>query len=231
MNMSENTLKIKTELIEYSKKLSEKQFVIGPGGNTSVRIGDFMYIKPSGLTFSEQSEGDLVEVDLKTAKPTPGNKRRPSSEVLMHTYIYQIRPDVKCIFHAHPPITIGLMAGGAQFGHLYPDSVAYLGKKILVLDYIVPTTEKLANYVKQNVKDHLTILLANHGVITVAENPKTAYLRMELMEALSYAIWIARSSNVKGNVKFLTEPEIDEIINLDAEKYRTALYEPEKKKN
>ena len=229
--MSDINLKLKSELIQYSRKLSEKQFVIGPGGNTSIRVGDFMYIKPSGLTFEDQTEADLVEVDLRTAKPTPGNKRRPSSEVLMHTYIYQTRPDVKCIFHAHPPITIGLMAGGAQFGHLYPDSVAYLGKKILVLDYIVPTTEKLANYVKENIKDHLTILLANHGVITVGENVKTTYLRMELMEALSYAIWIAKSSNPKCNVKFLTDSEIDEIINLDAEKYRTALYEPEKKKN
>ncbi|MBD3353769.1 MAG: class II aldolase/adducin family protein [Candidatus Lokiarchaeota archaeon] len=214
------------ELLEYSGKLSKNKLVIGPGGNTSCRLKDKLYIKPSGLNFEEMKVDDFVEVDIETGVISERQKRKkPSSEILMHRYIYQKRPDVMSIFHAHPPITIGLAASGTEFKHLYPDSAAYLGKEILVLDYIVPTTYKLAEYVRDKIENYVSIVLQNHGAITVAKNPKTAYLRMELLEGLAYSLWIALSSNPNGKIRYLTDQEVDEVINLDAEKYRTKLYD------
>lgn len=217
---------IREDLVKYSKILSEKDYVVGPGGNTSVRMGKFIYIKPSGLTFEEMHIDDLVEVNLETGAVSEGQKRtRPSSEIQMHRNIYMMRPDVKCIFHAHPPITIGIAARNIRFGHLYPDTVAYLGKEILVLDYIVPTTEKLADYVKSELRDHMAIVLKNHGAITLGTNPKQTCLRMEFLESLAESIWIAATVSNQHPIRFLSDDEMHEIINLKAEKYRTKLYE------
>lgn len=214
------------ELLLYSKKLSENKFVIGPGGNTSCRIGDFLYIKPSGLTFEEMEEDDFVKVRLEDGFIPDQKRVKPSSEILMHRYIYTKRPDVTHIFHAHPPITIGIAAANIKFGHIYPDDVAYLGKEILVLDYVVPTTNVLAEYIRDRLGDQNTIVLKNHGAITLGTNSKTTYMRMELLESLSQILWIASSSSKTGNIRYLTDEEIDEILNLDAEKYRTKLFEP-----
>lgn len=217
---------VKEELVKYSRLLSEKEYVIGPGGNTSIRIGEFLYIKPSGLTFLEMDVDDLVEVNVETGKITEDQKRtKPSSEILMHRNIYLDRPDITCIFHAHPSYTIGIAAKNIKFGHLYPDTVAYLGKEILVLDYIVPTTDKLADFVRKNLGNHNVIVLNNHGAITLGTNPKQACLRMEFLENLAKTISIAASIRNKEPIRYLTDQEMEEIINLKAEKYRTKLYE------
>jgi L-fuculose-phosphate aldolase len=212
---------IKEDLIKYSKFLSEKNMVIGPGGNTSVRIGNYMYIKPSGVSFIDMNVDDLVEVEISTGKVSPHLKRyKPSSEVLMHLYLYQMR-DIKCIFHAHPPMVNGLVCRNVEICHIFPDSVVYLGKKIKIIDYCTPCGDDLAQFVKKNMPEELCLILKNHGAITVGDNPKVAFTRMDLLEGLAYTEWIALSSGAKFNeINFLTENEIEEILNLENEKYR-----------
>src|SRR5271157_2274395 len=217
---------MREDLVEYSKKLSEKNMVIGPGGNTSIREGDFMYIKPSGLSFPELTVDDLVEVEIATGTVTP-HHLKPSSEVLLHLYIYQVR-DVNCIFHAHPPFVNGITARDIPFRHMFPDSVVYLGRTIPVIDYCVPCTETLAEYVRDNFQDSLAIVLKNHGAITVGENPKTAYLRMEILEGLAYTIWIAKSINDVTPLSYLSDQDIEDVLALDSEKYRQNLLKDKK---
>lgn len=217
------------DLLFYSKKLSQKGFVVGPGGNTSVRLGKTLYIKPSGLSFEEMEIDDFVEVNIDSGIISPMQRRtQPSSEILLHRYIYQKRPDVTCIFHLHPPITTGLSVANIEIRHIYPDSVVYLGKKILTLDYIVPTTDKIAKYVQDNIADYSTIILKNHGAITVGTSPKQAYTRMELLESLAQSLWVALSAGNGKSIRYLTDQEIDEIINLDAKKYRMKVMESKK---
>ncbi len=220
---------MREELVLYSKKLSEKNFVIGPGGNTSIREGNFMYIKPSGLSFPEMTMEDLVEVEIATGKVSP-HRLKPSSEILMHLFIYQTR-DVKCIFHAHPPYTLALTTRGIPFKHLFPDSVVYLGPTIPMVEYCVPCTDKLATLVRDNFKDTLSIVLQNHGAITVGDNPKTAYLRMEILEGLAQTLWLAHILPGKSPVHILSDQDIQDVLNLDSEKFRQKLMEPGKARN
>ncbi len=219
-----NMESIKEELINYSKLLSEKNMVIGPGGNTSVRIGEYMYIKPSGVSFTDMNVDDLVEVEISSGKVSPHQKGyKPSSEVLMHLYLYQIR-DIKCIFHAHPPMINGLICRNVAIKHIFPDSVVYLGKKIKTLEYCTPCGDDLAQLVKKNMETELCLILKNHGAITVGENPKVAFTRMDLLEGLAYTEWIALSSGANvSEIDFLTDHEIEAILNLESEKYRQKL--------
>jgi len=214
------------ELIKYSKLLSEKNLVIGPGGNTSCRDGEFMYIKPSGLTFSEISVKDLVKVEIKSGKVIEHEfGHKPSSEILMHLYIYQTS-DIKCVFHAHPPIVNGLTAGGIKIQHMFPDSVVYLGKDIPMVEYCTPCGAELANLVINNLKNNYCIILKNHGALSIGNNPKIAFTRMEILEGLAQTLWITLSSGVKlSDVRFLTDKEINDVLNLENEKFRQKLIE------
>jgi len=214
---SENMSSPRDELINYSRLLSEKNLVIGPGGNTSCREGKFMYIKPSGITFTNMTVEDLVEVEIITGKISP-HENKPSSEILMHLYLYQTM-EIDCVFHAHPPILNGLVSRGVQIKHMFPDSVVYLGKEIPQIEYTTPCGEELALLVKNNIQNNNSIIMGNHGAITVGKNAKITFTRMEVLEGLAYTLYIALSSGADiSEVKFLTDSEVEAVLNLDDEK-------------
>ena len=225
-NDSNNIQEKLGELLEYSKKLSKCGMVVGAGGNTSVLINDTIYIKPSGLSFEEMVIGDWVEVDFETGDPKKHPKNHlPSSELQMHLDIYRGRSDVNCIFHAHPPFVIGVSAAGISFKHLFPDSVSYLGKEIPVVRYCEPCGTELATLVNKNIRNNLSIVLVNHGAITVGKEPKVTYLRIKILEELARMHWIASSSAQKSEYHVIPEDEVDKILNLKKIKYRQSLME------
>jgi len=50
---------------------------VGSGGNISLRFGDYLYIKASGVFFEDATLDDYVCVDMKTGEVVEGNKSRP----------------------------------------------------------------------------------------------------------------------------------------------------------
>jgi len=95
-----------------------------------------------------------------------------------------------------------------------------------MVEYCAPCTVQLAELVKENIKDYKVLVLKNHGAITVGENVKTAYLRMELLEGLAYVQWIAlNAKGPQGSITTLSKEEVDKILNLESEKYRQKLME------
>ncbi|BBH23607.1 aldolase [Paenibacillus baekrokdamisoli] len=209
------------DLIYYSNKVVEKNLVVGPGGNTSVRIGGQMWISPSGFSLDNIEAPNWVPVDIETGECGHA-ELRPSSEVLFHLYIYRERPDVTAIVHTHPPITIGLISSGRDdIPALFPDQVVLLGD-VPCLEYITPCTKELADAVIGVLRNpsYNALLMKNHGLITLGTSMKQAYYRTELMEDAARVFWIASSM---GQPRILTEQEKQDILNLEAEKYRQQL--------
>ena len=53
---------------------------------------------------------DLIIVD-KCGNKIEGN-RECTSEIMMHCTIYDLRPDVHSVLHAHPPVATGFATAG-----------------------------------------------------------------------------------------------------------------------
>jgi L-fuculose-phosphate aldolase len=210
-----------TELKVFSHKIVHNKLVAGPGGNISIRIDDTMWISPSGYSLDDIPDENWVAVDITTGKsrhPT----LRPSSEILMHLYVYRERSDVNAIVHTHPPITIGLISSGYdEIPPLFPDYVVLMGK-VPFINYIVPCSEELAQAVVQVLRDPVynALFMKNHGLITLGSTMKQAYYRTELVEDSAKIFWVAKSL---GTPRILTEAETNEVLNLEAEKYRQRL--------
>jgi L-fuculose-phosphate aldolase len=209
------------ELIKYGKMMSGKNLVVGPGGNTSFKDGNICYITPSGLDFNEIKPEDLVGVDIDTKLIVYGNKK-PSSEISMHIKIYKVRPDISVIFHSHPPVTIGIIGAGAKVSALFPDFALFLGQEIPVIDYTTPCTEKLADMVSEAIVDNAAVTMLKHGLTVVGKNFKEAWIRTVLVEETSKMIAAARSI---GSEAIMTSKEIDDMNNLEIEKYRKKIME------
>lgn len=207
------------ELVEIGRKIAEKGLVVGPGGNISERLGDVVYMKASGICFESAKEEDYVGVDLNTGKVVDG-RLRPTSEMWMHLECYKVREDVSAVIHTHPVFSIAYAFQGETLKPFTPDMVALLGSEIPVIEYVVPGGKEFASEVGKVIKNCNGVLVKNHGLVTVGSNLKEAYYRTLLIED---GIKMVIFAKLLGKMQFFTEEQIEEIDNLEAEKYRKKL--------
>lgn len=91
----------RSELAFFGKMLHKRQYVSGCDGNLSVRLDERRILTtPTGRSKGMLKPEDMIIIDAR------GNKLAgtlpPSSEIGMHLTIYQTRPDVGAVVHAHP---------------------------------------------------------------------------------------------------------------------------------
>lgn len=206
------------ELPHYGKLLMGKEYVAGPGGNISLRIGEAAYMSPSGYALDVAEPDQYVPVDIATGDYKEG-ELRPTSEVSFHLAIYRRRPDVNAIIHSHPPYSTGLVSAGHKMKPMTPDYVAYLDH-VEAIDYIVPTSEALAEAVAEGLADCNCLVMGNHGIITVGTHLKEAFYRTDILEQSAKMQFV---SLVSGTARILTDEEVQEVRDLRAEAYRRQL--------
>lgn len=209
---------LREELCVYARKTVANRLVVGPGGNISARIGGKMYLSPSGFALDEIRPEQWVEVDVATGDITD-NGLRPSSEVLMHLYLYRKNPDIRAIVHTHPPYCIALTLVTDELPVMFPDQAALVGRTAYV-PYVLPTTAALAEAVAAKASEASTLLLGNHGLVTVGRNLREAYYRTEVVEESAKIYLIAASVR---EPRVLTPAEVEEIASLESEAYRIRL--------
>ncbi|PLS03740.1 class II aldolase/adducin family protein [Neobacillus cucumis] len=210
-------LKVINELKLYSTKIVQTGLVVGAGGNLSMRDGNIMYISPSGYDLQEIEDHQWVRVNIETGEILDDLK--PSSEILMHLECYRKRPDITSVLHAHPSYSVGVSSTGQNIPSLFPDFPAII-KSVAYLEYMIPTTEVLANAVSNVISENDVVVMRNHGVLTVGKTMKEAYFFMQIMEESAKVYTIA---STVGAPRVLTEEECQDLRNLSSEKYRSQL--------
>lgn len=92
---------------------------------------------------------------------------------------------------------------------MFPELVVKLGE-IGYVDYILPTTKKLADAVVKQIKERNIVLMANHGTFITEENLRQVYHRTVVIEDAAKSLVAA---SVIGTPRFLTPDEVKEIKN------------------
>lgn len=205
------------ELSKYATKLVDSGLVVGAGGNLSARDEEYMYISPSGFDLKEVTEKEWVKVEIESGKVLSDLK--PSSELEMHLECFRKDPSIKAVLHAHPTYSVAVSSAGKEIPPMFPDYPAMV-KRVSYIDYVIPTTNLIAEAVGEVIADSQSVVMRNHGVLTVGTTIKEAYFYMQLTEeaAKVYAI----SASV-GTPRILTQQECDDLGNLSAETYRFSL--------
>lgn len=214
-----NSVNVREELCKYARKIVAKGMVVGPGGNISARDGEAMLVSPSGFALEEIEPEQWVAVSIIDGSVQAAPGLRPSSEVLMHLYGYQVNPAIGAMVHTHPANSIAFGLIGEELPVMFPDQAALTGKTGFV-PYVIPTTELLANAVKEKITQYSTLLLGNHGLVTVGRNLREAYYRTEVVEDAARIYLLAKAA---GTPRVLTEQELEDIRALETESYRIKL--------
>ena len=188
---SDEAEQIKAEICEVGKKLWQRAYVDGNGGNISYRIGENAVIcTPTLLSKGDMTPNDLCLVDLE------GNQligcRPRTSEILMHLEIYKAEPKAKGVVHCHPPhATAYAITGQVPPTCVIPECEVFVGKVALV-PYETPGTQDFADLIIPYVRDHNSILLGNHGIVCWGETVTRAEWFAEILNTYCQTLILAQ---------------------------------------
>lgn len=117
--------------------------------------------------------------------------RPQTSEILLHLQIYKAVPEARAVIHCHPPYaTAHAVAGVIPQGNLVPEQEVFVGP-VALAPYETPGTQAFARTILPFVRQHNTILLANHGIVCWADTVAHAEWYVEVMETYCKTIMIA----------------------------------------
>jgi len=199
--------RMRHELVRFGSMLYEAGFVAATDGNLSVRLEDGrVLITPTGFSKGMMQAEDMVVVDLQGRK-LKGN-HNASSETEMHLAIYQERRDVHAVVHAHPCTATAFACSGLSLEEPICAEVVMTLGKVPLAPYATTGTPELPTNIRPFIRDHNAILLANHGVVTYAEDLLSAYLRMEAVEHFARVTLAARQL---GSAQVLTPLQLEAL--------------------
>jgi L-fuculose-phosphate aldolase len=172
---------LRKEILAAGRKLWERGYVDGNGGNLSVRLGDRYVL----CTPTMMSKHDLVPADI-CLSDLDGNilagDRPRTSEFLLHLAIYKANAHARAVVHCHPPHATAFSITGSlpPVGYV-PEYEVFIGPAA-VARYETPGTQAFAETVLPYVRDHNSILLANHGIVCWADTVTHAEWLVEIFE-------------------------------------------------
>lgn len=201
--------KYREEIVRYGRMLHERCFVAAMDGNLSVRLDESrILVTPTCVSKGAMRANDLVVVDREGERVS--GRRNVTSEIGMHLLIYQLRPDVRAIVHAHPPTATGFAAAGIPLTEpLVCEVVMGLGC-IPLARYGTPGTSELAQTLEPYVPNYDAILMSNHGVVTYGDTLEHAYMKMETVEHFAQ---IALVTHLLGRQQPLPQVEIEKLLS------------------
>lgn len=173
------------DLVRWLSKIDAKGWVANHDGNATLLLNENRLLAtPTAYSKAEIREEDLLVID-KTGKVVSG-RHRIFSEINLHLRALELRPDVKCVLHAHPPTATGFAVAGIEPDPcIVAEAVISLGSRIPMVPYALPGTTESSDVLNNYVPYFDAVLLQNHGVLTVGDCVEQAFLRMELVEHIA----------------------------------------------
>ena len=208
---------LRAEIIAVGRKLWERQYVDGNGGNISVRLDEkYLLCTPTMMSKRDMEPADICLSDLEGSILAGGRLR--TSELLLHLEIYKANSRARAIVHCHPPhATAFAMTGSAPPIGLISEYESSIGPAA-VAPYETPGTQEFARTVLPFVEDHNTILLSNHGIVCWADTVTHAEWLVETFETYCKTYLIAKQ--IGKPLAFIPDGKIEEIL---AQKRRLGL--------
>ena len=172
------------ELVRICHMVHERGLVVGSGGNISILVSDDrILITPTGRSLGLLTEDDLVAVDL---DGRPIGSGTPSKEVLLHTLAYKARSDCRSVVHVHSPHAVAVsclkeLDATCAVPIYTPGYKARVGC-LEAIPFFPPGSKELAMRISEVVGHRNSVLLRNHGLITIGASLELAVNLAEEIE-------------------------------------------------
>jgi L-fuculose-phosphate aldolase len=182
-------------IVRAGARLGRRGLIAAAEGNVSCRLDDgSILVTPSGYRKDELTVDDLVDLDPAGVVTRHGGPQ-PTSDLAIHLAVYEARPDIRAVAHAHLPASMGLtLAGERPDANALPETAAHLRNVPFVPFGEMGSVELAGRIAAALVGDAtdpraapVAVILERHGAVAVGEAPDRAVDRLELVEVLCRA--------------------------------------------
>lgn len=203
---------VREEICEIGRRMYARRMVAANDGNISVRLSENELIcTPTGVSKGFMKPEQLCKLDFSGNVLEMQEGFGPSSEVKMHIRVYQKRPDIMAVVHAHPVFATSFaVMGRALEVPIMPEVIVNFGK-VPLAPYGTPSTAEIPDAIEPYLKDYQAILLESHGALTWAKDLQTAYMKLESVEF--YAELLYRTTQL-GGPRVLDEDKLERLYQV-----------------
>lgn len=205
-------LEIKLEMCEIGKRVYNRGMVASNDGNFSVKLNENEYLcTPTGVSKGFMTPEYICKVDAQGNTLEANEGFRPSSEIKMHMRIYQERPDVNAVVHAHPMYaTTFAIAGQPLMDPIMPEAVIFLGG-VPLAKYGTPGTFEVPDSIMEFLPDYDAVLLENHGALSYGDTLLSAYHKMESVEFYARLMY---QTKMLGGAQILPPERVEQLYDI-----------------
>ncbi len=204
-------------------------------GLTTTSGGNLSIIDEEGkiwITPSAVDKGSLTPRDIICLHPDGRveGPHKPSSELPFHKAIYEIRPDLRAVVHAHPPALVSFsIVRQVPDTKVIPQAQQVCGP-IGYAPYSLPGSAALGEAIAGQFRlGYNAVIMENHGTVVGGHNLIDAYERFEALEFCGRTLI---NSKALGEPRFLNDsqleafdaqiprdlPELEEVVSTSDEK-------------
>jgi L-fuculose-phosphate aldolase len=190
--MDSSWLHPREELVRTMERIYRYRMTTTSGGNLSIREpGGAIWITPSRV-----DKGRLQPSDIVCLQPdgTRIGLHPPSSEFPFHREIYQRRPDIGAIVHAHPGALVAFSICRQLPDTRVQTHAHEVCGRVSYAPYACPGSEELGrNIAAEFAAGSDCVMLENHGVVIGGRDLREAFQRFETLEFVAQTLVKASS--------------------------------------
>lgn len=203
-------------ICELGRRAYAKEMGAANDGNISSLLEDgTLLCTPTGVSKGFMTPDMICRID-RTGALVGENRLRPSTETLMHLCVYDHRPDVKAVVHAHPLYaTVHAICGKPLVQQIMPESTMFLGE-VPLTPYALPSTTELSEAIIPALRNHDAILLENHGALTYGHDLQSAWFKMEALDYYAKVVYLAAGY---GGAKEFNAEQIERLLDIRRTKF------------
>lgn len=173
------------ELCEMAASFHARGYAFGSTGNLSVRVGERVFITPTGASLRALTPQQLACIDLQGRAK---NANKASKEFPFHLGVYRAAESrgVTAVVHLHSTHTVALscLEDLDEKNPLPVITPYYLMRvaPLAIVPYFRPGSDELAEAIEKAARKHDSILLRNHGSVCTGRTFSEAVDRAEELE-------------------------------------------------
>ena len=195
---------VKQQVFEANLDLVKYNLVVFTWGNVSARCGNYVIIKPSGVSYETMKSEDMVVLDLDGNRVE--GKYNPSSDTPTHLELYKAFPELGGITHTHSTYATSFAQAALPIVPMGTTHADYFYGTIPCTRNLTEE-ETLEQYEKNTGKvivetfadkDHVAIpgvIVRNHGVFSWGKDAHESVHNAVVMEEVAKMNFYALSLN------------------------------------
>lgn len=191
------------EIIQIGSELQDMELVNTFEGNLSIKKNGILYITPGRTSKKKLTYDNICIFDEEKGEQISGG--RPSSETKMHRGAYTVKEGINAVIHCHAPFLTAHAIAHEPLNYKSNPELLFHYHDIPVVPYGMPGSDEIIEKARGYLLQRNLVLMANHGVLSVASSLALAAQRIVSAEKLAKIYMIA---NLIGKPVDIPETEI-----------------------